>query len=345
MLRFRLAHARITSVRFSRFHHACAATLGLPLLAMWLILNPIKAQAAWPSDRPIHLIVPFPAGSSPDLLARAIAEPLEKKLSQNIVIENKPGAGGNIGTRFVAHAKPDGYTLLYTINGPLVTAPALYKKTLGYNPRTDLAPITLVATSPNVLVVGKSFDGSLKDFIDQAKAKSGKLNYGSVGSGSASQLAMELFKSQAGVDLLHVPYAGFPQITTAMIAGDIQAAFMVPAIAMPQVKSGKIKALGVTSLTTIDTIPDLKPLAEQGWPGFEAISWNAILAPAGTPPAITQKLQRELAEIISSDDIQQKLKAQYFSAIGSTSDELRQLIVQEQARWEKVIEQLQLSLD
>lgn len=329
---------------FTCLRRASCAMLGLLLPVLNLMVS-TPAQAAWPSDRPIHLVVPFPAGSSPDLLARAIAEPLGKKLAQTIVVENKPGAGGNIGTRFVAHAPPDGYTLLYTINGPLVTAPALYKKTLGYNPRTDLSPVTLVATSPNILIVGKSFEGTLEDFIAQAKTQPGKLNYGSVGLGSASQLAMELFKRQAGIDLLHVPYAGFSQITTAIIAGDIQAGFMVPAIAMPQVKDGKVKALGLTSLAAIDALPGIKPLADQGWPGFEAISWNAILVPAGTPSDITQRLQKTLADIITSADVKQRLSAQYFTPVGSSSEALRQLIEDEQTRWEKVIEQLQLSLD
>lgn len=329
----------------SSFRHCRPIKLALGLLLPVLALLGSSALAAWPADRPIHLIVPFPAGSSPDLLARALAEPLSKKLAQSIVVENKPGAGGNIGTRVVAQAPADGYTLLYTINGPLVTAPALYKKTLGYDPLKDLAPITLVATSPNVLIVSKTFEGTLQDFIQQAQAKPGALNYGSVGPGSASQLAMELFKRQAKIDLLHVPYSGFPQVTTAMLAGDIQAAFMVPAIAMPQIKEGKVKALGLTSLTAIDSLPGLQPLAQQGWPGFEAISWNAILAPGGTPAIITQTLQRALMDILASEDIKQKFTAQYFTPVGSSAEQLRQMMVLEQTRWEKVIEQLGLSLD
>ena len=333
-------------MRLLSFFRLCRPIkLALGLLLPVLALLGSSALAAWPADRPIHLIVPFPAGSSPDLLARALAEPLSKKLAQSIVVENKPGAGGNIGTRFVAQAPADGYTLLYTINGPLVTAPALYKKTLGYDPLKDLAPVTLVATSPNVLIVNKTFEGTLQDFIQQAQAKPGALNYGSVGPGSASQLAMELFKRQAKIDLLHVPYSGFPQVTTAMLAGDIQAAFMVPAIAMPQIKEGKVKALGLTSLTAIDSLPGLHPLAQQGWPGFEAISWNAILAPGGTPAVITQTLQRALSDILASDDIKQKFTAQYFTPVGSSSEQLRQMMVLEQTRWEKVIEQLGLSLD
>ncbi|MFM7012028.1 MAG: Bug family tripartite tricarboxylate transporter substrate binding protein [Betaproteobacteria bacterium] len=304
------------------------------------------AQQAWPLERPIHLIVPFPAGSSPDLLARLLATPLSKALNQNIVIENKPGAGGNIGTRLVARAAPDGYTLLYTINGPLVTAATLYKKTLGYDPFKDLSPITLVATSPNVLVVNATFPVStLSEFVSHLKANPARANYGSVGAGSASHLAMELFKHQAGIDLTHIPYPGFPQVTTAIVGQDIQAAFMVPAIAMTQVKSGKVKALGITSLTEVSALPGLTPVASQGFPSFEAISWNAILAPGGTPAAITNRLQKELATIIQSEDMKAKFAAQYFTAAGSSPQELTRLMQQEKLRWDEVIARLKLSLD
>jgi tripartite-type tricarboxylate transporter receptor subunit TctC len=304
------------------------------------------AQQAWPLERPIHLIVPFPAGSSPDLLARLLATPLSKALNQNIVVENKPGAGGNIGTRLVAKAAPDGYTLLYTINGPLVTAATLYKKTLGYDPFKDLSPVTLVATSPNVLVVNAAFPAStLSEFVSHLKANPGRANYGSVGAGSASHLAMELFKHQATIDLTHIPYPGFPQVTTAIIGQNIQVAFMVPAIAMTQVKSGKVKALGITSLTEVGALPGLIPLANQGFPGFEAISWNAILAPGGTPVAITDRLQKELTTIIQSEDMKAKFAAQYFTAVGSSSQALTQLMQQETSRWDEVIARLKLSLD
>jgi tripartite-type tricarboxylate transporter receptor subunit TctC len=304
------------------------------------------AQAQWPTERPIHLVVPFPAGSSPDLLARLIGSALGKALKQTVVIENKPGAGGNIGTRQVARATPDGYTLLYTINGPLVTAPALYKKTLGYSPQKDLLPITLVATSPNVLVVSDRFKKlSLTDFIAEARAKPGALNYGSVGIGSASQLAMELFAKQAGIEIHHVPYAGFPQIMTALIAGDIHAAFMVPAIAMPQIKEGKVHALGISSLEPVATLPEMTPLALQGFPGFEAISWNAILAPAGTPTPVAERLNHVLTTIIHSEDMVNTAALNHFSAVGSSAEKLRAVIETETSRWEPVIQQLQISLD
>lgn len=316
------------------------------LFVLLIALLAQNAWAAWPADRPIHLVVPFPAGSSPDLLARQVAEPLSAALKQNIVIENKPGAGGNLGTRLVARAPNDGYTLLYTINGPLVTAPTLYQKTLGYNPTTDLAPISLIATSPNVLVVSPALRlNSTAEFVQQAKARPNTLNYGSVGAGSAAHLAMELFKQQAGVDLLHVPYASFPQITTAMLAGDIQASFMVPAIAMPQAKEGKLNILGVTSLTPTASLPGLAPLATQGFEGFEAISWHAMLAPAGTDPAILLKLQQVLAEILATAHIKDKFSAQYFSAVGSNAQVLQQLMQTEKKRWDEVMARLNLSLD
>ena len=305
-----------------------------------------NAWAAWPADRPIHLVVPFPAGSSPDLLARQIAEPLSQALKQNIVIENKPGAGGNLGTRLVARAPSDGYTLLYTINGPLVTAPTLYKKTLGYDPAADLAPITLIATSPNVLVLSAALQiNSTAEFIQYARARPSALNYGSVGAGSAAHLAMELFKQQAGIELLHVPYASFPQITTAMLAGDIQASFMVPAIAMPQAKEGKLKVLGVTSLVASASLPGVAPLAAQGFEGFEAISWHAMLAPAGTDPAILLRLQQVLSEILATPPIKDKFSAQYFSAMGSNAQVLRELMQTEKKRWDEVMTRLNLSLD
>ena len=171
------------------------------------------------------------------------------------------------------------------------------------------------------------------------------MNYGSVGAGSAAHLAMELFKQQAGLDLLHVPYLGFAQVTTAMLAQDIQAAFMVPAIAMPQVKAGKLKVLGVTSLLASPALPGVLPLAMQGFAGFEAISWNAILAPAGTAPAILLRLQQALTGLLAEASIKEQFSAQYFSAVGSNAQDLRALMQDETKRWSQVIERLGLSLD
>ena len=299
------------------------------------IALPSFAQA-WPA-RPIKLVVPFPAGSSPDIIARIIAEPLGAALGQSLVIDNRPGAGGNIGTGVVAKAEPDGYTFLFTIQGPLVTAPLL-SKSLGYDPVKDLAPVALVATSPNVLVVEPRLGANtLADFVRVAKERPGQLNYGSVGNGSASHLAMELFKTRAGIDLVHVPYQGFPQVVNAILAGQVQAGFMVPGIAMGQVRAGKLKALGVTTLGRVASLPELPTFAEQGYPGFEAISWQAVLAPAKTPQTIVDRMSRELIRIIKSDEVRTRMLGQYFSAAGTTPEALAGLMKTERERWARVI--------
>lgn len=329
------------STTFSRRQLLAATALAV------LGMSPL-AQAQennWP-NRPISMVVPFPPGSSPDIVARTVAEPLAAALGQNIVVENRPGAGGNIGTRQVAQAKPDGNTILFTINGPLVTAPRLYQKTLGYDPLTDLAPVSLVATSPNVLVINPKLGiNSVQEFIDAAKAEPTRFNYGSVGPGSASHLAMEMFRGEAGIELLHVPYPGFPQVITGIVAGDVHSSFMVPAIAMPQVNSDKAKALAITSLEQDPLLPGIPTVAEQGFPGFEAISWQAILVPAGTPQAIVDRLNRELDTIINSDKVRELLKQQYFTSVGGTTDVLKEQIESETKRWTAVIDRLNLSLD
>jgi tripartite-type tricarboxylate transporter receptor subunit TctC len=309
---------------------AGASLVGVPALA------PSAFAQAWPS-RPIRLIVPFPPGSSPDVIARVVAEPLAQALGQPVVIDNKPGAGGEIGTALAARAEPDGYTFLFTIQGPLVTAPML-KKALAYDPVRDLAPVTLVATSPNVLVVDPKLGANtLADFVRIAKEKKGQLNYGSVGVGSASHLAMELFKARAGIDLVHVPYQGFPQIVAAILAGEVQAGFMVPGIAIGQIRVGKLKALGVTTLGRSGSLPAYPSFVEQGYTDFEAISWQAVLAPAGTPRPVVERVARELIRIIKSDEVRGRMLGQYFSAAGTAPEALAGLMKTERERWAKVI--------
>jgi tripartite-type tricarboxylate transporter receptor subunit TctC len=304
---------------------AAATTLALPAFAQ-----------TWPS-RAIKLLVPFPPGSSPDFIARLIAEPLGHALGQVVIVDNKPGAGGNVGTATVAKAEPDGYTFLFTIQGPLVTAPLL-SKNLNYDPAKDLTPVTLVATSPNVLVVDPKLGANtLADFVRIAKEKKGQLNYGSVGNGSAAHLAMELFKTRAGLDLVHVPYQGFPQVVNAILAGQVQAGFMVPGIAIGQIRAGKLKALGVTTLGRSGSLPDMPSFVEQGYSGFEAISWQAVLAPGGTPRPVVDRVSTELIRIIKSDDVRGKMLGQYFSAAGTAPEALAGLMKTERERWAKVI--------
>jgi tripartite-type tricarboxylate transporter receptor subunit TctC len=214
----------------------------------------------------------------------------------------------------------------------------LLSANLNYDPMKDLAPVTLVATSPNVLVVDPKLGANtLADFVRIAKEKSGQLNYGSVGNGSAAHLAMELFKARAGLDIVHVPYQGFPQVENAILAGQVQAGFMVPGIAMGQVRAGKLKALGVTTLGRSGSLPDLPSFVEQGYAGFEAISWQAVLAPAGTPKPIIERVSRELIRIIKSDDVRGKILGQYFSAAGTAPVALAGLMKSERERWAQVI--------
>ena len=320
---------------------ALAATLGTGLAA-----SPAWAQTDdWPS-RPIHMVVPFPPGSSPDTLARMIADPLAQKLGQTIVVENRAGAGGNIGTRQVAHAKPDGYTILLTINGPIVTAPALYKKTLGYDPEKDLQVVSMVGTSPNVLVVPADAPvDNVQQFVERAKARPGELNYGTVGPGSSSHLGMAMLEQEAGISLLQIPYTGFPQVITSIVAGDVHAGFMVPGVAMPQVKAGKVKVLGITSLEESDVLEGLPTVASQGFPGFESISWDALFVPAGTPPEIVDKLNKNVLEVLAMPKVQEQLATLYFTAAPTSPAEAEEMIRAEKKKLTALIEKLKLTLD
>lgn len=319
------------------------AALGL---AASLLAAPVVSQAEdWPS-RPIHMVVPFPPGSSPDTLARMIADPLGQKLGQPVVVENKPGAGGNIGTRQVAKAKPDGYTILLTINGPIVTAPALYKTTLGYDPDTDLQVISMVGTSPNVLVVPANAPAdNVQQFVERARAQPGALNYGTVGPGSSSHLGMAMLEQETGISLLQVPYSGFPQVITSIVAGDVHAGFMVPGVAMPQVHAGKVKVLGITSLEESEVLPGLPTVASQGYPGFESISWDALFVPAGTPDEIVQKLNKTVLEVLAMPKVQEQMATLYFTAAPTTPDEARDMIQAEKKKLTALIEKLGITLD
>ena len=316
------------------------------MLALALALASALAVAAdsWPA-KPIHLIVPFPPGSSPDLIARMLTDKLAQALGQPVIVDNKPGAGGNIGTGLVAKAEPDGYTLGLSIPGPLAVNTVLYKK-MDYDPFTELAPITLVALSPNVLIVNPSLGvNSVKEFVDYAKARPGKLNYGSVGNGSASHLTMELLKMEAGLDIVHVPYPGSPQVNTAILANQIQAGFVVPGTAMPLAQSGRVKALAVTSSAKSPVLPDLPTIAAAGFPGFESSAWLGMVAPAKTPQTVIARLSHELVTIIHSAEVREKMQRIYFQAIGSSPEGLSELMRSERDRWAKVIKQTGAGVD
>ncbi len=308
----------------------------LTVLAVALVCASGAAAQNWPS-RAIHMIVPFPAGSSPDLIARVLSEKLAPALGQPVVVENRPGAGGNLGTALIARAAPDGYTIGLSIPGPLAVNTVLYRK-MEYDPFKDLAPVSLVGASPNVLVVDPKLNvDSVREFVALAKSQPGKLNYGSVGNGSASHLTMELFKEAAGIDLVHVPYPGSPQVNTAILTGQIAAGFVVPATAMPLVQAGRLKALAATTSVRSIVLPEYPTLAEGGYPEVVSTAWQGIVAPARTPRPIVERLSRELVLALRSEDVREKMIRLYFQPIGTAPEGLANLMRSEVERWGKVI--------
>ncbi len=308
------------------------------LAALALALPALAAHAQGGPTRTLHMIVPFPPGSSPDVIGRILTDKLAPALRHPVIVENRPGAGGNVGTAAVARAAPDGYTVGLSIQGPLAVNKVLYKR-MEYDPFEDLAPVTLVATSPNLLVVDPKLGiESVRDLVALAKQQPGKLNYGSVGNGSASHLTMEMFKEAAGVDLLHVPYPGSPQVNAAIAAGDVAAAFVVPATAMPLVQSGRLKALAVSTEKNSAALPAYPSVAQSGYPDVVSVAWNAVVAPAGTPKPTVDRLSRELRAIIHSDEVRDKLLRLYFEPAGSTPEALGALMRSELERWRRIIE-------
>src|SRR5215470_11825452 len=286
------------------------AAIAAAAIALALAL-PAAAQAplAYPS-RPVKLVVPFPPGGPLDVIGRAIAQKLTEVWGQSVVVDNRPGAGGNIGADVVAKSPPDGYTILMGALSTHAVNPSLYA-TMPYDPIKDFAPITLVAITPNVLVVNASLPvNSAKEFIAYAKANPGKLAFGSGSNGSAGHLAGELFKVETGSDAVHVPFKGGAPATQALLAGDKQFMFDNLANAMAQVKAGKLRALAVTTAERSKLAPELPTMAEAGLPGFDISTWYGLLAPAGTPKAVIDKWNAEVTKILNSPDMRERLLAQ-----------------------------------
>ena len=293
------------------------------------------AAPAYPS-KPIRLIVPLTAGGPTDILARLIAQPLGDSFGQQVVIDNRPGAAGNIGAEMVAKAAPDGYTLFMGTSGPLSINVSLYNK-IAYDSLRDFAPVILAASAPFVVVVNPSVPvNNLKELSALAKAKPGQLNYGSV-PGSASHLSTELFKSMAGVDILHIPYKGAVLATTDTIAGQVQVSFASTPGGVPPVKSGKLRAIAVTSLQRITVLPNVPTVAEAALPGYEASVWYGVVAPARTPATIVQKLNSEIARILQQRVHRERIAANDFEPTASTPAQFGEFIRSETAKWAKVV--------
>lgn len=320
---------------------ACAAASAGGVLGVGA--RPAGAQpqasraAPWPSQ-PLRLVVGFPAGSSPDITARTLAEPLAQLLGQPVVVDNKVGAGGNIGAAAVAHAT-DGHTLGLMINGNLTIAKILNPRT-PYDPLKDLAPVSLVGTAPLVLAAPSQLPGSLSAFMQAAAQAGSSWNYASPGVGTVAHLGMEVIKARTGLKLEHVPYAGNPQAITGMLGGQTHLALLPPGLAMPQVKSGKLHALGVTSPGRSVLVPEVPTLAESGVKGLQDLQleiWNAVAAPASMPRAHIERVARAVAEIVRRPEIRQRLFNQGWQAVGTAPEGLAHRIQTDTAQMAAVI--------
>jgi tripartite-type tricarboxylate transporter receptor subunit TctC len=316
-----------------------AGALGLAIAS---VAVPAWAQDAWPTA-PVHVYVGFPAGSSPDVLARIITDPLAERLGQPIVIENRPGAGGVIGIQQMLAAAGDGHTFGTTINGPMTTAQRMMDAT-GYDVATDILPVTLSATSPLVLAVSSASEiTDVAGFVEAAGAEPEALAYGSVGQGSGAHLTAELFSAEAGVDMLHVPFTSYAEVTTSIMGREIDAGFMAPSAALPHVEAGNMRMLGITSSEPFPQAPDVPVLAGQaGLPDtFRAELWNAFIAPAGTDPAVVARLNTEINEILSDPAVQEQLLAIGWNGAPGTPEDLAERIAVDTAMWGGVIDRVQ----
>jgi tripartite-type tricarboxylate transporter receptor subunit TctC len=304
----------------------------------------VSAQSDYPT-KPLRLIVPFPPGGSTDIIGRIVALRLSEKLGQAIVVDNRGGAGGTIGTDAAAKAAPDGYTLAVGTTSTHAVAPGAYSK-LGYDPVKDFAPISLVAVTPYLLVVNAQVPAnSLKEFVTLAKSQPGKLNYASAGAGSTTHLAMEMLKDVAGINVVHIPYKGNGPAEVAVLAGEVQTIFgSMPAL-LAQVKANKLRPLAVGTARRSPAVPDVPTVAELGYPGFEAALWLGIVAPAGTPARAVERLARELNGIVATPDFREAMDKNGAEPISNTPEQFATLIKQEADRYGKVVKALGIKLD
>ncbi len=315
-----------------------SATYGIALI---FLLPSLTLAQAYPV-RPIRLIVPFPPGGTIDIVGRMVAQSLGERVGQTVVVDNRGGAGGMLGVELAARAAPDGYTLCLCSVGAMISAPLLAAKA-PYDARRDFAPISAVATVPYLLLVRHASGlTSVNELIGLAQQKPGTLNYGSAGTGSTSHLAAALFVSMAGINVVHVPYKGSAPAATDLFGGQIQFVFEAMAAGMQYVKTGRLRALGVSTLKRSALLPELPTISEQGVPGYEISTWHSVCAPRGTPAAIIEKLNREIVAVIQTPEVRDKFTAAGTEAQGSTPEQLRLRIEQEFPRWEKLLTQLGL---
>jgi tripartite-type tricarboxylate transporter receptor subunit TctC len=319
----------------------------LAALALLLWFAPLQgSQAQDFPNKPVHFIVPYAAGGSGDLLARLLGDKLSKLWGQQVVVDNKPGAGGLIGTEAGAHADPDGYTIYLATDGPLTIAATLHRK-VPYDWKRDFAPISMMAVGYQILLSSPKLPAAnLKEFVALAQQNPGKYNFASIGIGSAPHLAAELFLSLAGLKLTHVPYRGSSQQSiAALIAGDVQMFVVGTSTAVPFVKAGTVHGLAVTAPKRLDSLPEVPTFTEAGYPAMDYSLWFAVLAPATTPPAIVQKLHDDIARVVADPDYVPQLATRGFEAQSNTPAELEAFLQKDYEKFQVLIEKLGLKVD
>jgi tripartite-type tricarboxylate transporter receptor subunit TctC len=316
----------------------------LAILAAVALVSSSVAQAQTYPARTVRLVVPYVPGGGVDFVGRTLAQKLTELWGQTVIVDNRPGAGTNIGSELVARSAPDGYTLL--VGGvPNSVNVSLYKK-LSYDVLKDFAPVSRVSTAPNILVVHPSVPvKNVKELIALAKSRPGQLTYASAGVGSSNHLSGELFRTMAGVDLLHVPYKGGGAAVTDLIGGQVSMYFGTTPSTAPHVHSGRLKALGLTAAKRSPILPQLPTIAESGLPGYEQSAWHGIFAPAGTPPAVIEKLHADVIRALRSPDIVQRLASQGVDSIGSSPSELAAFLRQDIAKYAKLVKAANITID
>jgi tripartite-type tricarboxylate transporter receptor subunit TctC len=315
----------------------------LPALLLSLTMHAASAQT-WP-QQPVRVLVPAPAGSSLDIIVRTLGERLKDRWKQPLVVENKAGAGGMLGMDAVAKAAPDGYTIGIGFNGPIAFAPYLYKK-MPYDPAKHLLPIVLTTSQPNVLAVNASVPAkTLPEFVAWARQQGSKVSYGSLGNGSSSHLTMELLKSTAAFEAVHVPYAGSPPAGQSLAAGDTQALFSVAPALLPLVQGGRIKLLAITSAKRLEAMSELPTVAESAYPGFEALAWNGLFAPAGTPAEVLERINVDVNAVLNEPAVREAFAKQGLLIGGGSAAEFKAFIDIEGRKWGAIIDKLGVKLD
>ncbi len=318
---------------------ASHAVCGLVLL----LLAPLGMARPYP-EKPVRVIIPFPPGAGPDVVARTLAPRLEARWRQQLLVDNRPGGGGNIATELAAHADPDGYTLLLASDHVTIN-PSLYSK-IGYDPERDFLPITLAAITPNILVVHPSLPvNSVKALIAFTKARPGQLNFSSGGNGSVGHLAGEMFKTAAHVNIVHVPYKGPVAAITALLSGEASVGFLLTAAALPQVNAGKLRGLAVTGAHRSPAAPQFPTVAEAGIPGYEIVAWQGLFAPARTPGEIVKRIRADVAAALDVPDVRKALLARGLETVSSTPEAFAEYLRADLVKWSRVVKEAHVHVD